>query len=208
MAGRSAVTKVEAEAIGVHKTQLTACSDACFMTTRPGNGWYDRTFMDAFIRPRIGPDHWSARCNYPVDGVVQTGPDEMSLYVDEHYAQPGNQIRRYSLRLDGFASVRASHSSGELITKPLVFSGRELELNYATSAAGSLRVEIRDAGNRPIPGYTLREAVDIFGNRIAGRAAWKTGVDVGQLAGRPVRLRFVMRDADLYSIRFTEAAGS
>ena len=65
--------------------------------------------MEAFVRPRVGPSHWSARCNYPVDGVVQTGDDEMSLYVAEYYAQPGNQVRRYSLRLDGFSSVRAPH---------------------------------------------------------------------------------------------------
>lgn len=202
MANRPAINAAEGEAVGVHHTQMNACSDACFMTTRPGNTWYDRTFMEAFIKPRIGPAHWSARCNYPVDGVVQTGPDEMSLYVDEHYAQPRNQVRRYSLRLDGFVSVRAPHSGGELVTKPLIFMGGELELNYATSAAGSMRVEIRDAGNRPLPGYTLREAVDMFGNRLAGHAAWKQGTDVSALAGQPVRLRFVMRDADLYSFQF------
>ncbi|MBT3342748.1 MAG: hypothetical protein HN712_13580 [Gemmatimonadetes bacterium] len=202
---RSAVSPAAVEQMDVHPTQLTACSDACFMTARPGNAWYDRTFMEGFIKPRIGADHWTARCNYPVDGVVQTGPDEMSLYVCEHYAQPGNQVRRYSLRLDGFSSVRAPHSGGELITKPVVFTGVELELNYATSAAGSLRVEIRDESGKPIPGYTLREAVDIFGNRIDGRAAWKHGTDVSGLAGRPVRLRFVMGDADLYSMRFAAA---
>lgn len=202
MGGRPAITEAEGEAIRAHKTQLSSCSDACFMTTRPGNSWYDRTFMEAFVRPRIGPAHWSGRCNYPVDGMIQTGPEEMSLYIDEHYAQPANQVRRYSLRLDGFASVRAPHGGGELLTRPLIFSGRELELNYATSAAGSLRVEIRDAENNPLPGYGLRDAVDIFGNRIAGRAAWKQGSDVSALAGKPVRLRFVLGDADLFSFRF------
>ncbi len=202
MAGRQAVTEQEAKVTGVFDSQLNACSDACFMTTRPGNRWYDRTFMEAFVRPSIGPGHWTGRANYPVDGVVQTGQDEMSLYVDEHYAQPGNQVRRYSLRLDGFSSVYAPHGGGEIITKPLVFSGSELELNYSTSAAGSMRVEIRDEENRPIPGYTLRDALDIFGNRISGRAVWKTGGSVTKLAGTPVRLRFVMRDADLFSFRF------
>ena len=202
MADRQAITAEEAAALEVHETQLSACSDACFMTARPGTEWYDRTFMEALIKPRIGAGHWSARCNYPVDGVVQTGPEEMSLYIDEHYAQPGNQVRRYSLRLDGFVSVRASHGGGELLTRPVIFSGRELELNYATSAAGSLRVELRDPEGGPIPGYTLREARDLFGNRLAGRAAWKHGTDVSRLAGRPVQLRFVMRDADLYSLRF------
>jgi len=199
---RPAITAAEADALGVHATQRNACSDACFMTTRPGNTYYDRTFMEAFVKPRIGASHWSARCNYPVDGVVQTGPDEMSLYVDEHYAQPRNQVRRYSLRLDGFASLRAPHAGGELLTRPLIFRGRTLELNYATSAAGSLRVGIRGADNQPLPGFKLREAVDIFGNRIAGHATWKRGTDVGELAGRPVRLRFVMADADLFSFRF------
>jgi len=88
------------------------------------------------------------------------------------------------------------------MTKPIVFIGAELELNYATSAAGSLRVEIRDEQGRPIPGFSLRDSIDIFGNRIAGRAAWKQGTDVSSLAGRTVSLRFVMRDADLYSLRF------
>jgi hypothetical protein len=208
MAGRPAITEGEAESIGVHETQLNACSDACFMTARPGNSWYDRTFMEAFVRPRIGPSHWSARCNYPVDGVVQTGRDEMSVYVAEHYAQPGNQVRRYSLRLDGFSSVSAPHGGGELITWPLTFEGSELRLNYSTSAAGSMRVEILDAAGRPIPGHGLKEAADLLGNRIDGVAAWEGGTDVGELSGRVVRLRFVMRDADLYAFRFCSGTES
>ncbi len=204
MAGRRAITEEEADAVGVHTTQRKDSSDACFMTTRPGQTWYDRTFMEAFVRPGVGPSHWSGRCNYPADGVVQTGAYEMSFYVNEHYAQPGNQLRRYSLRLDGFSSCHAPHAGGELLTKPLVFSGSELELNYETGAAGSLRVEICDVEARPIPGYTLADAVDVFGNRIAGRACWTGGADVSRLAGTPVRLRFVMRDADLYSIRFLD----
>ncbi|MFW5803210.1 MAG: hypothetical protein ACOCWJ_04760 [Verrucomicrobiota bacterium] len=202
MKGRTAVSREEAQAVSVLENQINACSDACFMTTRPGNHWYDRTFPEAFVRPRIGAGHWTGRTNYPVNGVIQTGPEEMSFYVQEHYAQPVPQLRRYSLRLDGFSSVRMPHSGGEFITKPLTFSGAELELNYSTSAAGSMRVEIRDENNKPIPGYTLREATDIFGNRIAGRAAWKNGSSLAELAGKPVRLRFVMHDADLFSLRF------
>lgn len=205
LGGRAALSEAEYDALDLHPTQRTSCSDACFMTTRPGQTWYERTFMEAFVRPRVGPEHWTGRCNYPADGVVQTGPAEMSFYVAECYAQPRNQLRRYSLRLDGFSSVRAPLKGGELLTRPLTFAGGELELNYATSAAGSLRVEIRDAENRPLPGYRLRDAVDIFGNRIAGRARWRHGTDVSGLAGTPVRLRFVMRDADLYSLRFVPA---
>ena len=49
------------------------------------------------------------------------------------------------LRTDGFVSIQASYRGGELITKPLVFAGENLILNYTTSAAGSIRLEIQDA---------------------------------------------------------------
>ena len=75
-------------------------------------------------------------------------------------------------------------------------------LNFATSAAGSIRVEIQDGDGKPVSGYTAGECVEIFGNRLAMPVRWKQGGDLGTLAGRPVRLRFVMKDADVYALRF------
>ena len=37
-----------------------------------------------------------------------------------------------------------------------------------------------------------------------GVVTWKSGADVSALSGRPVRLRFELKDADLYSLRFSE----
>ncbi|MFN2352786.1 MAG: hypothetical protein ABR497_12660 [Kiritimatiellia bacterium] len=206
MKARRAISDEEAQAIQVHPGQRNDCSDACFMTSRPGRDYYDRTRMEAWLRPGIGPEYWSARNNYPAHGVIQTGSAEMSVYIDDHYQQPGNRLRRYVLRLDGFMSINAPYAGGEALTRPFVFTGGELELNYQTSAAGELRVELQTAAGRPIPGYTLKEADALFGNFIAGRATWRGGAkSVAQLAGRNVRLRFVMRDADLYSLRFIKA---
>ena len=101
-------------------------------------------------------------------------------------------------------SVSAPFSGGELLTKPLTFTGRRLELNYESSAAGSLRIEIQNATGEPIPGFTLADATELFGDEINRTYAWKSGLDVGSLAGKPVRLRFVMKDADLYSFRSIE----
>ena len=75
-------------------------------------------------------------------------------------------------------------------------------MNFATSAFGSLRVELQDAGGRPIPGFALADSVELYGDTVARAARWKNGSDLGALAGKPVRLRFVMRDADLYSLQF------
>lgn len=180
---------------------LNDCSDAVFMTTRGGDR-YDRTFMEGFIRPGIGLENWVSRTNYPALGIVPTGPSEISLFAQHAYAQPSHELHRYTLRTDGFVSVQAPYAGGEMLTRPIRFKGRELEINFATSAAGALRVEIQDAAGRPINGYTLADCDEILGNEVEHVVTWKGKPDVAALAGRPVRLRFVMKDADLYAIRF------
>jgi len=128
----------------------------------------------------------------------------MSCYVQRRYAQPAHHLQRLTLRTDGFASVHAPYGGGEMLTKPLTFRGTRLEINYATSAAGSIRVEIQDPSGKALPGYRLAEATELIGDRVDGTARWQAGSDLGPLAGRAVRLRFVMKDADVYSIRFRE----
>jgi len=177
------------------------CSDVMLLTSRGGLK-YDRTFRDAFIRPGIGLRHWGSRSNLAARGVVQTGPAEMSLYVHRHYGMWTHHLERFTLRLDGFASVNAPYDGGELLTKPFQFGGKELVINYATSGAGSVRVEVRDEDNGAIPGFTLDDCPEIIGDEIERVVRWKNGSDVSKLAGQNVRLRFVMTDADLYSIRF------
>ncbi|MEZ6047619.1 MAG: hypothetical protein R3C11_18975 [Planctomycetaceae bacterium] len=41
-----------------------------------------------------------------------------------------------------------------------------------------------------------------IGNEIDRVVRWKSGTDVSSLAGKPVRLHFKMKDADLYSLKF------
>ncbi|MCL5743566.1 MAG: hypothetical protein M1541_06515 [Acidobacteria bacterium] len=149
-------------------------------------------------------ENWGSRSNYPALNLVQTGPAEMSFYVVRNYGQPSIYLRRYALRLDGFASAKAPYSGGELVTRPLRFAGRRLELNYSTSAPGGIRVEIQDAEGVPLPGFTLAESRELIGDEIARQVSWAGGGDVSRLAGKPVRLRFVMRDADLFSLRFRD----
>jgi len=176
-------------------------SDGVFMTSRDGVHW-NRRFMEAFIRPGLDQDNWTHRNLITAWGILPTGEDELSLYYTEHYRHATARLRRASLRLDGFVSAGAPYRGGELLTKPLVFEGKELVLNYSTSAAGSIRVEVLDTGGKPVNGHTLDDCPEIYGDQIERTVAWKGGADVGQLAGKPVRLRFVIKDADLYSIRF------
>ena len=206
MRGRRVVTDAQLDRMQVASQGGHAyyedCSDGVLLATRPGTTRFERTFLEALVRPGQGPENWVSRTNYPLRGVVQTGPAEMSFFVSRHYAQPSWHIERLTLRLDGFSSVRAPYLGGEMLTRPLIFSGNRLVINYATSAAGSLRVEVQDMGGRPLPGFSLSECREIIGDEIERPVTWEGRQDLGELSGKPVRLRFVMKDADLYSMRF------
>ena len=54
------------------------------------------------------------------------------------------------------------------------------------------------------PGFSLADCQDVFGDELERTVTWKGGSDVGKLAGQPVRVRFALRDADLFSFRFAE----
>ncbi len=157
---------------------------------RPGSWWYG--------------DHWAAWHLVETEPFLEGAARELSLYAAEKAGSNnlGDRVRRYTLRLDGFASIHAPINGGELITPPLVFDGSALSMNFATSAFGSLRVELQDADGAPIPGFMLDDSIELYGDTVAREARWENDPDLKALAGKPVRLRFVMRDADLYSIRF------
>ncbi|WP_437202288.1 hypothetical protein [Planctomicrobium sp. SH664] len=172
-----------------------ATTDIMLMSSRGGNT-FTRTFKEAYIRPGLGKDGWGNRSNYAALNVIPTSSSELSIYL------AGN--RRYTLRYDGFASLNAGSDEGEMVTRPLIFSGKELELNYSTSASGRLRIEIQDIDGKPLPGFELENCKPIVGDVIEGMAVWDSasGADVSSLTGKPVRLRIVMEDSDLYSFRF------
>ncbi len=186
----------------------TAVTDGMFMTSRDRKQF--AVWPESFVRPGLRTrDTWFYGDTYQNWGLVETksaiedAPPELSIYVTEATGrdQPA-QLRRYTLRIDGFVSLHAPLAGGELLTKPLTFCGRQLALNYSTSAAGTIQVEIQDADGKPIRGYSLAEAQELYGDALEQPVTWKSGSDLSKLAGRPVRLRFVLKDADLYSFRF------
>jgi len=203
--GRRVVTEEEARKIGTPTQWNYAndCTDILLCSARGGSE-LKRTFLEAFIRPGLDLRNWTSRANYAARGMLQTGPDELSIYVKHNSGYPSVHLRRYTLRPDGFVSIQAPYSGGEMITRPITFSGDRLTINYATSAAGGLRVEIQTPDGQPIDGFALADCPEIIGDRIERTVCWKSGEDVSQLSGKPVRLRFVLSDADLYSIRFIQ----
>ncbi len=156
------------------------------------------------VIPRTAPkDRQGNRGNYMQWGIVRTGDKEVSVYASEGYEDAGqSRLRRFTYRVDGFASVRAGTQGGELVTKPITFDGGQLVLNFVTREGGSLRVEVQDERGTPLDGFGLVACRLLKGDEIDCVVAWKSGSDVKRLAGQTIRLRFEMKDTDLYSFRF------
>lgn len=184
----------------------TAITDGLFMSSRDGLSF--QRWDEAFLRP--GPerrDNWVYGDGFQGLGMIETpaedptAPPELSVYVGEdHWKTP--RLRRYVLRIDGFVSLHAGRRIGEAVTRPLIFAGKALSLNYSTSAAGTIRVKLQSEQGTPLPGFELERCDELFGDTLGRNVRWKGNADVGALAGRTVRLRILAADADIYSLKF------
>lgn len=182
-------------------------TDAVFMTSRDGLNFVRRP--EAFIRP--GPrqkESWVYGDNfvfwgmYETPSTVEDAPAELSLLAVEGYWEgEDTAIRRYSQRIDGFVSAYAPYAGGELVTKVLVFSGGSLAVNAETSGLGSFQIEIQNPEGEPVPGFSLDDCEPIFCDSLRYIVHWNNNCDLSRLAGKPIRLRFLLRDADIYSFQ-------
>lgn len=193
-----ALSEKEFDQYGIHSTMRQGVSDGVFMTSRGGEH-YDRTFLESFIRPGLHGYNWAARSNIPAAGIVQTGDDEMSIYVTRAYGTGQVYLERLKLRLDGFASARAGFKEGSLITKPVVLKGNYINLNYSTSSVGYVKVVLLDEKGNEIPGFGEREAKKMMGDKIDEQVLWSEGKSLNKLNNRKVRIKFILKDADLFS---------
>ena len=171
----------------------------------------------AFRRPAdrrpflsLGPDgRFDSRRVWALPDPVRMG-DELWIYYaggnrdHDHFVDPvaGRRLTglgRAVLRLDGFVAAEAGFEGGELVTRPLTFSGDRLLLNLQASGGGSLQVEVLDADGRALDGYA---SGPLTGDSVA--LEWRPQQGLRRLAGRPVRLRLRLRACSLYAFRFAD----
>jgi hypothetical protein len=173
------------------------------MTSRDGKNF--RRWDEPLIPITAPEDRDGNRSNYMAWGLLELpGNDrELSVYAKEaYYTGPGSRIRRFTYRTDGFVSLRGGSSGGELVTKPFRFAGKTLSLNGRAASGGQIQVELQDAEGRPLPGRGLEDCHPITGDGVDLIARWHESSDVGTWADQPVRLRFAIRDAELFALQF------
>ena len=103
-------------------------------------------------------------------------------------------------RTNGFVSRRADRDVGVLTTHPLLFQGRYLTVNAQVSK-GELGVEVLGPDGSPLKGYTRDECMLASFDGTFQLVHWKNHKDLAELAGRPLRLRFYVRQGDLYGFQ-------
>ena len=115
--------------------------------------------------------------------------------------QPFQALCLATLRKDGFVSLSANNTTGQVVTKPFLATGKRLWLNVKIHDQGNLRVEALSADGRPIPGFELQHCVPIKTSGLKVGVTWKQPFQWTQLSGKAVSLRIQMRNTDLYSFR-------
>lgn len=175
-------------------------TDVAFMFSRDGKRFV--RYDEAFMRPGPqGARNWVYGDGY-LSPVLLTArgfeesDDVLVIYaMTGHEMGEGESVYRYTLRQDGFVSRQAPYAGAKVVTKPLVFAGKELLINFSTSARGRMFVTAHDDFGRSLG------SVELFGDQVDRVVDFEKD-ELASFAGKPVTLEFEMSDADLYSFRF------
>jgi hypothetical protein len=169
-----------------------------------GAGDWDEYMVIAACEPiRVGDEHWffyggsNAHHDWWITGLREGL--EVPEASDLEAVRQGIGIAR--LRLNGLVSLHAGPvREGLLTTETVDPSGSQLEINCACGEGGYVAVELTDANNLTLEGYARDDSIQFTGDAVAHRWRWKNRDGLENRG--PVKIRFWMRDADLYSFEW------
>ncbi len=179
-----------------------AITDCIFIVSHNGKDFH--RFWNAFMRPEMENDlNWLYGDCYPTLGFVVTpntvpgAPDELSMYANANqWSQLPAVLNRYTIRMDGFASLHAEEKEVIAATKVITYEGSDMFINFETSAMGYLYVTLIDAAGKRFA------SCETFGNTLDRKVVFDDPEAVKVNSGKPVTVEFRMRDADVYSMQF------
>ena len=183
------------------------------MTSRDGETWkrYENPYYFAAGQKIEGREVLEALMEH---GMVRRG-DEIWMFGTVRFTEHGgilyggvehdggvhDRLLKLVQRLDGFVSLDASSSGGNLTTRPLIFEGDRLVLNIASK--GATRVALLGPGGQAYPGFSPADCDPVRNDSVRRIVSWKGNSDLSSLAGKPVRIHIELRDAKLYALQFS-----
>ena len=140
---------------------------------------------------RMGDELW-----FYYSGIdVRYRPNSLQRASDGYQYHGGIYLAK--LRVDGFVSMHADAEGGFLDTRPVVIAGQHLYIN--AEAAGEIRAEITTAdGRTALPGWGIAQCEPVVGDHTRVELRWADR-QLSELQGKSVRIRFHLKNADLYS---------
>lgn len=119
--------------------------------------------------------------------------------VHDYYKDVSGAIGLAILRLDGFCSMRAGVKEGSLISRREVFRTPKVNINAKTATTGYVIAELLDRNNNVIPGFSRADCIPFKGDSVRGAIEWKTESFPDKWIGADKKIRFFLKNADLYS---------
>ena len=179
-----------------------------------GTNWY-RTTRSAF--PENPPYGMQGGGQNYVEEIVRTKDNKLLFFSSGSYGQHAAYVDLqnegkstsgffapllFEMRLDGFCSYKTKSKNGILRTKTVIPKNGKLELNLRTTPSTFVKVQILDGETiEPISGYTFDDAKPITGDHLFAQPRWTDHDDLSELIDRPIRLEFMMCEAELFAIR-------
>ncbi|MCX6619905.1 MAG: hypothetical protein NTY38_02265, partial [Acidobacteria bacterium] len=132
----------------------------------------------------------------------------LPAFHDNRHLKGEGRLGLAKLRIDGFASLRANWREGYVTTKAFLWPGGKLRLNCeilggnGTREDSWVRVAVLDEQGKALPGLSRTESDGIVSDMVSGEPTWsRRPQDLSGLKGRKIRLRFYLREAEIYSFR-------
>lgn len=173
-----------------------------FMSSRDGSTFHR---FDSPVIPQSAPrDRAGNRSNYMTNGLVKLPgrPDEWSVYATEaYYTGPDSRVRRFVYRKDGFVALAGT---GTVLTRPFRYTGNKLMLNYRCGENGAVRVEMRNEAGDGLITLARDDSDRLTGDAVNHCMDWRNPDTVAVGKGRTVRLKFELKNAEIYAFQFVE----
>ena len=194
---------------------LDKLMDSQLVFSRDGHEWTrvcDRQLFMACGKPGT----WDEMEVHPTGMIERDG--ELKIYYSGKVRGHGQRLSRVTetivegrevvgavglatVRLDGFVSVNVGEAGGELMTRPFDPGKGEKVFINTNASKGSVAVEVLDQYAEPLEGFAGKDAILFSGDSIEHEVQWKERTTLEGLNESAIRLRFAMRDAELYSFR-------
>ena len=173
--------------------------------SRDGRHWSRPSQRKPFI-PLGTDDSWDADYLGPAKIIPALVGNELWFYYFGARSANREDVNDWSfgiglakLRRDGFASLNAGQTPGQIITRPMTFKGECLFVNVEVADGGWVKAAVLSRDSEPIESYTLDDSIALTEDITKGRMVWKSMKELAEPGDGHLRLVFQLKNARLYS---------